>query len=99
MGLSLLLTMSFLALWAAVLFDVYRTDTRFVRQGPKWCWMIFVATLPILGAAAWMLFGRPFFTVRRDPAPIDRVVGPEDTHEWVAFINGIAAVDPIERRD
>lgn len=99
MGLSLLATMSFLALWIAVLVDVHRTDARFVKQGPKWCWMIFVATLPILGALAWMMFGRPFFTVRSDPAPAERVVGPEDTLEWAAFLAGTAAVDPADRRD
>lgn len=99
MGLSLLATSSFLALWVAVLFDVQRTEKRFVRQGPKWCWMIFVATLPILGALGWMVFGRPFFTVRRDRAVIERVTGPEDTPEWATFLAGAAVVDPIERRD
>jgi hypothetical protein len=99
MGLSLVATLSFVALWVAVLVDVHRTDTRFVRQGPKWCWMIFVALLPILGAMGWMLFGRPFFTVRRDPAPVEPVVGPEDTPEWAAFLAGAVVVDPVERRD
>jgi hypothetical protein len=99
MGLSLLATMSFLGLWIAVLFDVHRTDTRFVRQGPKWCWMIFVALLPILGAIAWMLFGRPFFTVRRDPTLVEKTIGAEDTPEWAAFLARGALIDPVERRD
>ena len=95
----MLLTTSFLALWAAVLCDVHMTDGRFVRHGPKWCWMIFVVTLPIVGAIAWMFFGRPYFTVRRDPRPSGAVIGPEDTPEWQAFVARGVLPDPVERLD
>lgn len=97
-----MVTLSFLVLWAAVLFDVWRTDHRFVRQGPKWCWMIFVAALPILGAAAWMLFGRPFFLVRRDPIvglEADLGVGPEDSEEWAAFLRFESIMKEADRLD
>ncbi len=102
MGISAVTTLSFLVLWAAVLFDVWRTDHRFVRQGPKWCWMIFVAALPILGAAAWMLFGRPFFTVRRDPVAdlqAERVVGPEDSEDWGKFLRFESIMKEVDRLD
>ncbi len=98
MGIPMIATISFLALWLAIVFDVFRTDTRFVRQGPKWCWMVFVLTLPVLGALAWMVFGRPFFLVRRDPVEFDRTVGHEDTPEWAVFVANWR-VDPAERLD
>jgi len=98
MGLSTLATFSFLALWVAAMYDVYRTDHRFVRQGPKWCWLIFVATLPILGALGWMLFGRPRFLVTRDPIAHEAVVGVEDTPEWDRFVASLAA-DRANRLD
>lgn len=102
MGFSAVATLSFLVLWAAVLFDVWRTDERFVRQGPKWCWMIFVAALPVLGAAAWMLFGRPFFTVRKDPVvrlDVAPVVGFEDTEAWSDFLRFDSIVKQADRLD
>ncbi len=102
MGFSAVATLSFLVLWAAVLFDVWRTDHRFVRQGPKWCWMIFVAALPVLGAVAWMLFGRPFFMVRRDPVvdvQADPVVGPEDSEEWAEFLRFESIMKEADRFD
>lgn len=102
MGVSTVATLSFLALWAVVLFDVWRTDHRFVRQGPKWCWMIFVAALPVLGAAAWMLFGRPFFTVRSDPhveTEAQRAVGPEDSEEWAEFLRFESIMNEADRLD
>lgn len=98
MGVSMIATASFLALWAAIVFDVVRTDARFVRQGPKWCWMIFVLTLPVVGALAWMVFGRPFFMVRRDPVEASRPIGHEDTPEWAEFV-AKWRIDPAERLD
>lgn len=102
MGISAVATLSFLVLWAAVLFDVARTDHRFVRQGPKWCWMVFVAALPVLGAAGWMLFGRPFFMVRRDPVVnlhTESVVGFEDTEAWSDFLRFESIVEQADRLD
>jgi len=102
MGISAVATLSFLVLWAAVLFDVWRTDDRFVRQGPKWCWMVFVAALPIIGAAAWMLFGRPFFMVRKDPVmrlDAERVVGFEDTEAWSDYLRFDSIVQQSDRLD
>ena len=95
----MLFTTSFLALWVAVLADVYLTDARFVRHGPKWCWMIFVVSLPIVGAVAWMFFGRPYFTVRRDRRAFESVTGPEDTPEWTAFVARGVLPDPANRPD
>jgi len=104
MGLSMFATVSFLVLWGAVVVDVYRTDHRFVRQGPKWCWLIFVGLLPIFGGLAWMLFGRPFFTVRSDARraahePTECAVGPEDTPEWASYVAGLSTADRSERLD
>lgn len=102
MGFSAVATLSFLVLWAAVLYDVVRTDHRFVRQGPKWCWMIFVAALPVLGAAAWMLFGRPLFMVRRDPVvdvAHEPVIGFEDTEAWSDFLRFESIVSQADRLD
>ena len=98
MGIAMITTVAFLSLWAAIAFDVLRTDSRFVRQGPKWCWLIFVITLPVLGALAWMMFGRPFFVVRRDPIRYEAPVGHEDTPEWAAFVAG-RHIDPADRLD
>lgn len=102
MGISAVVTLSFLTLWAAVLVDVYRTDDRFVRQGPKWCWMIFVAALPVLGAVAWMLFGRPFFMVRRDPMvrpTAVREIGFEDTEAWADYLRFESIMQEADRLD
>lgn len=102
MGISAILTVSFVSLWAAVLFDVWRTDSRFVRQGPKWCWMIFVAALPVLGAAAWMLFGRPFFMMGSDPIVVletERATGLEDTEAWADLLRFESIVRQADRLD
>ncbi len=92
--MSMLLTLGFVATWLIVIADVYRTDKRFVRGGMKWAWMIFVITLPIIGAIAWFLFGRPTIPVRRDGRPASRVVGPEDTPEWAAYVGGAPRSGP-----
>lgn len=102
MGISTVATLSFVALWMAVLFDVWRTDHRFVRQGPKWCWMVFVAALPVLGAIAWVVFGRPVFAMRRDPivrVDTQRVVGFEDTQEWADFVRFESIMKQANRLD
>ena len=101
MGISAVATISFLALWAAVMYDVYRTDHRFVRQGPKWCWMIFVASLPVLGALGWLIFGRPFFMVKKDPIRFEGepVLGPEDTPEWSEFVRFHSIMNEANRLD
>jgi hypothetical protein len=38
------------------------------RSLPKWLWLLVIVVVPLVGAVAWLLFGRP----RRDPA----VAGP-----------------------
>lgn len=83
---SMVTTVAFVALWIWVVLDCVRADHRFVRHGPRWCWLTFVVTLPVIGAVAWMLFGRPLIPVRRDPIRLAKTVGPEDTPEWLAFL-------------
>lgn len=82
----MLTTGLFLATWAWMIRDVVLTDRRFVRHGPKFCWVTFVCVLPVIGPIAWLAFGRPMIPVRIDGPTLAPAPGPEDTDDWVEYI-------------
>jgi hypothetical protein len=47
------------AFWIWALFDCISTDSVVCRNLPKGMWLILVLFLPLIGALAWLLLGRP----------------------------------------
>ena len=77
-------------LWALV--DVITTDSLLIRNMQKSTWIFLVLFVPTIGAAAWVLFGRPegaslapgsTVPYERNPYRSERrVLGPEDSADW-----------------
>jgi hypothetical protein len=74
-------------LWAIV--DVILTDSLRIRGMSKGTWLFIVLLVPILGAVAWVFFGRP--EVPADGQADDGArrylsesgpIGPEDSPNW-----------------
>lgn len=53
-----------------------------LARGPKWLWAIAVLVLPLVGAAAWFLLGRP-----RRTRPAARSVAPDDDVDFLRDLN------------
>jgi hypothetical protein len=54
-----LLFVAFIALWVYCVFDVIKTDESKIQNLPKFAWLAIVILVPTIGAAAWLLLGRP----------------------------------------
>ncbi len=54
-----LLGLLFLAFWIWAIFDVIATDADRCRNLPKLLWLVLVILLSTIGAAAWLVLGRP----------------------------------------
>src|SRR3954471_5073443 len=48
-----------LLFWAWAVIDVIATDSAMIRNLDKVLWLLLVVMLPVLGALAWLLLGRP----------------------------------------
>jgi hypothetical protein len=48
-----------LALVVFCLIDCVQSDERRIRNLPKWAWVVLIILLPIVGAIAWLVVGRP----------------------------------------
>src|SRR3954463_14416232 len=48
-----------LLFWAWAVIDVIATDSALIRNLDKVLWLLLVIMLPVLGALAWLLLGRP----------------------------------------
>ncbi len=74
-----------LGVWIYALSDVVRTDEAAARRLPKALWVTIVLIVPVLGAVAWLLAGRPL-----PGAPVGGAtryggsgfVPPEDRPDW-----------------
>ncbi len=62
--LQLLSTVVVLAVWIFTLADVAQAPGQQVRTLPKVAWVVLVLLFPVLGSAAWFVFGRPHGTAR-----------------------------------
>jgi hypothetical protein len=41
------------------LIDALQSRRATVRMLPKWLWLVVIMLIPVLGAAAWLIWGRP----------------------------------------
>ena len=66
--------------------EIALCDATQVRQLPRWVWALIVF-IPIVGAVAWLLMGRPNGTspvqVAVRPKPRPRTVAPDDDPEFL----------------
>ena len=60
--------------------DCVQTPRSQVRGLPKAAWLAVVVLLPVLGAVAWLVAGRPRSGLRR---PVRRPVAPDDDPDFL----------------
>lgn len=63
------------------LVEIWQSDPLRVRVLPRWLWALAVVLLPLLGAAAWLLLGRPVNQGPRRPPPRPRA--PDDDPDFL----------------
>ncbi len=39
--------------------DAIQSDPRDIRNLPKWAWLLLILLVPVVGAVAWLVAGRP----------------------------------------
>lgn len=89
------LSLVFLAIWIYGLVDVITTDGSLARNLPKGTWIFIVLFGFVIGAGAWIFFGRPAkagylpgdTTYRK---PIRRPAAPDDNPDFLRTINSSA---------
>jgi hypothetical protein len=81
--------------------DVLQTQSARVRTLPKWLWALLVVIVPVLGAVAWFLLGRP----GRDDAAGGRrglgrggPVAPDDDPTFLRELEDQAFREQMRRR-
>ncbi|MBA2697716.1 MAG: PLDc_N domain-containing protein [Nocardioidaceae bacterium] len=64
--------------------EIALSDPRQVRQLPRWAWAVAVL-MPLFGAGAWLIFGRPNGTevLQTQPRPRPRVIAPDDDPDFL----------------
>lgn len=97
-GLFFLISVLF---WLWSIFDCLTSDTKRVRNLPRWAWVVIILVFLEFGALAWVIAGRPRAgqPVARgsqpspmpgaNPAPrTSRPVGPDDDPDFLRNIRG-----------
>lgn len=77
MGRLLILAIP-LAITVYAFIDVLSMHNERFLRGPKWLWAVAVLLLPLVGAIAWFVFGRP-----RRTRLVVRGSGPDDDAEFL----------------
>jgi len=76
-----------LILWVYCILDVIATDEMLTRNMPKMIWLLVVIFVPTVGSVAWLALGRPERAGLRPgettTRPVRRVLGPEDSPEFM----------------
>jgi hypothetical protein len=88
-----------LALLVYCLIDCIQTDSSLVRNLPKPLWVLLIVVVPIVGAVAWLVAGRPERSARSRHVPWPstatagfpeyerpRTVAPDDDPEFLASV-------------
>jgi hypothetical protein len=100
-GLPLLIE---LALLVYCLIDVIQTPEIDMRNLNKFTWILLIIFIPVIGAIAWLVAGRPQQPKRRAPWPstatagfpeYERPRGPDDDQR---FLNEMRKVDDEQRQ-
>jgi Phospholipase_D-nuclease N-terminal len=69
---ELLFSVIVFAVWIFTLIDVIIAPDAAIRALPKVAWVIVVLLFPLLGSAAWFIFGRPDGRVARPAGAYER---------------------------
>jgi hypothetical protein len=59
LGIEGFASFAVLLFWIWALLDCIATDSAMCRNLPKLLWIVLVVILPVIGAVAWLLLGRP----------------------------------------
>ncbi len=67
--------------------EIAQSDPRQVRQLPRGMWALIVL-IPLVGPAAWLVYGRPNGSdvVQAAPKPRPKVVAPDDDPDFLRSI-------------
>ena len=80
----LLLALVQLGLLVYCLIDCIQTDTARVRNLPKPLWLLLIILLPLAGAVAWLVAGRPARQRRAPGGPrLQAPRGPDDDPDFL----------------
>ena len=66
--------------------EVAQAEPYAVRRMPRWLWATFIICVPLVGAACWLVFGRPNSDSRGGPARRGHPKAPDDD---VDFLRGL----------
>jgi hypothetical protein len=66
-----------MALLVFCLIDAVQTKPEYVRNMPKWAWVLLILVLPIVGPLAWLVAGRPRHRPNAVPWPSKTAGYPE----------------------
>jgi hypothetical protein len=92
-GLFFLISVVF---WLWAIFDCLTSDTKRVRNLPRWAWVAVVLVFLEFGALAWVIFGRPRASKpaargsspHLQPGRSTRPVGPDDDPDFLRNLRG-----------
>ncbi|HEX2052486.1 MAG TPA: PLDc N-terminal domain-containing protein [Actinomycetota bacterium] len=90
-----------LGLFLFAILDCLAADPTRCRGFPKLVWIPLIALLPIVGPAAWLMFGRPLQLreqriANQRPKP-SRPLGPDDDPRFLEMTGGPARSAPPRR--
>jgi hypothetical protein len=88
-GLFFLVSVLF---WLWAIFDSLTSDSKRVRNLPRWGWVVVILVFLEFGALAWAIFGRPrsgqlVARGSRPQSPRGGPVGPDDDPEFLRNLN------------
>lgn len=78
-----------LFIWVYSVIDVIQADQAKVRRLPKGVWVVVTITLPVVGAIAWFLAGRPGGLAPPRRQPPNRPRGPMGPDDDPDFLRGL----------
>ncbi len=63
--------------------EVAQASTYAVRRMPRWLWATAIIFLPLVGSAAWLIFGRPTNDSRHQGHVSRRPKAPDDDNDFL----------------
>lgn len=97
--MPMLFSLLVLAIVIATLVDVIRRDNSMIKHLPKFCWILIVIMIPLIGSALWWAIGREYpeqvsFSVRPQrqaatplSAPAREWTDPRSTEQQMADLD------------
>jgi hypothetical protein len=80
------------------LVQVAQARADLVRTLPRWAWAVLIVLVPVFGAVAWLVIGRPVGPRRAGPPPQERrrPLAPDDDPD---FLRGLGIDKPNKPDD